>query len=389
MNPIARLPADPLPEPRGESPTPGATGDADSAEFGLALALAAAAQSQAAVVPRATPVVAPAPIPSGDARDSAAAAATGTLAGNVTDALVTVPLPAPSASAPVPARPEPVRPPAVPSGNADAPATPVAAEAATVVRDAPPRTADLPLTIRVLEFVRGVTEQAARAALDTATSAGPAQAPDADERGRGRPGESTRDGEGPARAVGAMLAESPAAARASQADESAPAFAGTGSSVPQGVRLSAASVDPAAGDARAAAVPPEARTSARPGDQITLHFSGEDGLEGQLRVSVRGQNVRATILADDPVTAERFSRGLDGLQRALLDRGFSEARLNVQQTARSEGRASGNVPRDGDQGDSQPRGESRDRYSSSRQERESAFPEDRPDRRQSRQRTER
>jgi len=233
MNPIARLPADPLPEPRGESPTPGATGDADSAEFGLALALAAAAQSQAAVVPRATPVVAPAPIPSGDARDSAAAAATGTLAGNVTDALVTVPLPAPSASAPVPARPEPVRPPAVPSGNADAPATPVAAEAATVVRDAPPRTADLPLTIRVLEFVRGVTEQAARAALDTATSAGPAQAPDADERGRGRPGESTRDGEGPARAVGAMLAESPAAARASQADESAPAFAGTGSSVAQ------------------------------------------------------------------------------------------------------------------------------------------------------------
>jgi hypothetical protein len=133
----------------------------------------------------------------------------------------------------------------------------------------------------------------------------------------------------------------------------------------------------------------EVRTLARLGDQVTLQFSGEGGLEGQLRVAVRGQNVRATILADDPVAAERFSRGLDGLQRALLDRGFAEARLNVQQTARSEGSAFGNVPRDGNQGDSQPRGEGRDRYASSRQERESASPEDRPDRRSSRQRTER
>jgi hypothetical protein len=100
------------------------------------------------------------------------------------------------------------------------------------------------------------------------------------------------------------------------------------------VRPMAGSVDPAAGPVRAT-VPQEMRTAARLGDQITLQFSGEDGLEGQLRVTVRGQNVRATILADDPVAAERFSRGLDGLQRALLDRGFSEARLNVQQTARS------------------------------------------------------
>jgi hypothetical protein len=549
MNPIACISVDVLPEPRGESPAPGVTGDADSAEFGLALAMASAAQSQAVVVP--------APLPTGDVLGSAVTDAVRTLGENVTDALarpsppVLAPLPSrpvaaglegtpppaapagPEAKAPLPssqpslparpvadklegtpppaapARPEPVRSPVSPAvllGNAAAPATTVAAEVAIVARDASLRTADLPLTVRVLELVRGMTEQAARIALDVAMSAGPAQdvaleaapqsgrawsapgqsmpvavvaaeesrqafatrvlealpgagGPDrsrpaartalrplseavtqgeavksdearmargavlprdaapadppmpvprsdvrlpsevpgpavpvpvstADERGRGRSGEPTRDGDGPTRAAGAMLAEASAAARASLADESVPVPAGPGSSVPPNARAAAGSVDQTAGPMRAA-VPQEARTPARLGDQVTLQFSGEGGLEGQLRVAVRGQNVRATILADDPVAAERFSRGLDGLQRALLDRGFSEARLNVQQTARSEGSAFGNVPRDGNQGDSQPRGEGRDRYSSTRQERESASPEDRPDRRSSRQRTER
>ena len=576
MNPIACLPADSLPEPRSESPAPGATGDVDPAEFGLALALAAAAQSQAAVVIPAAPVVPPAPAPAGDAWDSAAGDATHTLAENVTGALVAVPRPAFPASAPAPvsvagttrlpatplparsaatglegsplpaapvgpeakapspplparpvveelegtsprflparpepARPEPVRPqaaPAVASGNLDVPANPVAAETATVARDASPRMSDLPLSVRVLELVRGMTEQAARVALDTAlsagstqdvsleaappsgrgwnappqpmeappaggeaarhalavtvlealpgpggpdrnrpatraplrpasetvtpgeaatsdggwmargavapraaatadplmpvprsdvrlasevpTPAGPAPASAAAEPDRSRSGEGRRDGDGPTRAAGAMLADATAAARAPLADDSVLVSAGPGPSASPGVRPSAGSADPAAGAARTAPAPPEARTSARPGDQITLHFSGEDGLEGKLRVAVRGQNVRATILADDPVAAERFARGLGGLQRTLLDRGFSEAHLNVQQIARSEGPASGNVQRDGNQGDSQPRGESRDRYLP-RQERESAFTEDRPDRRPSRQRTER
>lgn len=570
MNPIACVSIDVLPEPRSESPAAGATGDADSAEFGLALAMAAAAQSPAAVVTRPTPVVAPVPVHAGDTLDSAVANATLTLVENVTDALArpAPPAPAPlpvivagtarspvaplpvspavmelegtplpaapsgpkakalppspppslpapvdgtarSSVAPLPARPAAVRPPlspAVPLENAAAPAPPVAAEAAAVVREAPLRTADPPLTMRVLELVRGMTEQAARAALDAAMSAGPAQdvqlesspqsarawsalsqprpapvavaeesrqaiatrvlealpgsggldrnrsaariplrpasepaaqgeaakpdeawvargavlprdvgpaappmpvtrsavglAPEvpgqagpvpvtvAAGRGRSQSEESMRDGDGPTRAAGAMLAEASAAARASLADESVPMPAGPGSPVTQSARTSAGSVDQAAAPMRAA-VPQEVHTPARLGDQITLQFSGEGGLEGQLRVAVRGQNVRATILADDPVAAERLSRGIDGLQRALLERGFSEARLNVQQTARSEGSAFGNVPRDGNQGDSQPRGEGRDRYASTRQERESASPEDRPDRRSSRQRTER
>jgi hypothetical protein len=265
---------------------------------------------------------------------------------------------------------------------------------AAAARDASSRTADLPLTFRVLELVRGMTEQAARVALDTAMSAGPAQTgpvpvPAAAQRGRGRSGEVTWNGEGTAQAAGATLAEASAAARALLTEQSVPVSPGAGPPVPQSARPSAGAADPVAGAAWASTVPPEARASARFGDQVTLHFSGEDGLEGKLRVAVRGQNVRATILADDPVTAERFSRGLGDLQRALLERGFSEARLNVQHTARSEGPASGNAPRDDTHGDDHPRGEGRDRYSSSRQERESASSEDRPDRRPSRQRTER
>lgn len=566
MNPIAGLSIDVIPESRGESPAPGVTGDADSAEFGLALALAAAAQSQPVVAPPAASAVAPVPVFNGDARDPAVADATRALVENenVADALAAVPRPARPVLAPLPVTiagtvrppvaPLPARPvvagfdaalppappagretpaspplpvtltgtvrppvvplpagpgvaelegtppagslaqpkhvrspvsPAVPSVEPSAP--PVAPEVATAARDAELRMADLPLTIRVLELVRGMTEQAARVALDAAMSAGPAQfetvprparpvgapivaaeasrlaqaakvlealpgpggldrsrgavreplrpvseaeapgdgwlargavsprpavsadplmpAPRSDlhavsvapaqvapatvvavdERSRGRSSDTTKDDDGPTRAAGAMLADS-SAARASLADEAVPVAVGAAS---QNLRPSAGPMDPTAGTTRTTAVPLEARTLARPGDQVTLQFSGEDGLEGQLRVAVRGQNVRATILADDPISAERFSRGLDGLQRALLERGFSEARLNVQQTARSEGSAFGNAQRDGNQGESQPRGESRDRYSSSRQERESASPEDRPDRRQSRQRTER
>jgi hypothetical protein len=419
MNPIARLSVDPLSEPRGESPTPRATDD-DPGGFGLALAMAAAAQPQAAVVPPAAPVVVPASVPTGDGRGSDDADATRTLAESSTGARSDgMPLPAspegsqaktlawlpvaasdaqagsPGAATADPARPEPVRAktsPALPSGNADAPATPVAAEAATAAGDASPRTADLPLTIRVLELVRGMTEQAARVALDAATSAGPAQAgpvpvPAVAERGRDRSGAVNRDGDGTARAAGATLAEVTAAARAPQVDASVPVPPASGSPAPQSVRSSAGSADPAAGAARPLAVPPEAHTSARSGDQVTLHFSGEDGLEGKLRVAVRGQSVRATILSDDPGMAERFSRGLGDLQRALLERGFSEARLNVQHTARNEGPASGNVPRDHTDEDSRPQG--RDRHPSARQERESASTDDRPNRRPSRPRAER
>ena len=174
-------------------------------------------------------------------------------------------------------------------------------------------------------------------------------------------------------------------------NESVAAFPVPLASAPQAVRPQAGSgsADPAAGGARASATPAESRAAPRSGDQVTLHFTGEDGLEGKLRVAVRGQNVRATILSDDPVTAERLARGLGDLQRSLLERGFPGARLNVQHAVRSEGPASGAPAREDAREDPHPRGEGRDRNPSSRQERESTSTEEQPRRRPSRPRTER
>ena len=223
-----------------------------------------------------------------------------------------------------------------------------------MARDASPRTADLPLNVRVLELVRGMTEQAARVALDTAlrpVRRRRARCPSDLPEGRGR----GPDGEGPpptatARGAGGgapCWRKAAAAARERPWRTSRPRVSGAGLAPSRRPALAGRGVRGSGGGSRAGiGAGRGARAAPRFGDQVTLHFSGEDGLEGRLRVAVRGQNVRATILSDDPGAAERFSRGLGDLQRALLERGFSEARLNVQHTARSEGPASGNAPRE-------------------------------------------
>ena len=76
-------------------------------------------------------------------------------------------------------------------------------------------------------------------------------------------------------------------------------------------------------------------------------------------------------------------------QGELLERGFPEARLNVQHAVRSEGPASGAPAREDARDHPHPRGEGRDRDPSSRQERESTSTQEQPLRRPSRPRTER
>src|SRR5437870_1521613 len=60
--------------------------------------------------------------------------------------------------------------------------------------------------------------------------------------------------------------------------------------------------------ARATPADPTGTASAFPaaGDRVTLQLGGENGLDGRLRVAVRGQSVRATIVSTDAETVRRL-----------------------------------------------------------------------------------
>lgn len=77
-------------------------------------------------------------------------------------------------------------------------------------------------------------------------------------------------------------------------------------------------------------------------DQITLRVEDEQGTEARLRVAVRGRDVRATIVADDPAVAKRLEDGLGTLRQALGDRGFDRATVAVQSTTTARDNAGNN-----------------------------------------------
>jgi len=79
---------------------------------------------------------------------------------------------------------------------------------------------------------------------------------------------------------------------------------------------------------------------------VTLRIDGDSGAEARVRVAVRGQDVRATIVADDPVLARRLEDGLSGLKQALGDRGFERAQVVVQSTTGSRHDAANDGSRD-------------------------------------------
>jgi hypothetical protein len=69
----------------------------------------------------------------------------------------------------------------------------------------------------------------------------------------------------------------------------------------------------------------------KPEDRVTLRFTDEGGTEGRLRVALRGESLRATIVSGDPATAERIGAGVSELQRALDKQGFRDPQITVQQ----------------------------------------------------------
>lgn len=83
-----------------------------------------------------------------------------------------------------------------------------------------------------------------------------------------------------------------------------------------------------AGVAGPAPLPQEKPLPAVP-TTATVSFDNGEGLEGRLRVSLRGDTLRASIQVPDAAAAERIEQDLGGLARALRAHGFEEARLTV------------------------------------------------------------
>ena len=71
-------------------------------------------------------------------------------------------------------------------------------------------------------------------------------------------------------------------------------------------------------------------TLPKPEDRVTIRFTDSDGVDGRLRVAVRGQTVRATIVSSDQAAADRIGAGVNELQQALDKHGFKEAQITVQ-----------------------------------------------------------
>ncbi|MEQ1832725.1 MAG: flagellar hook-length control protein FliK, partial [Candidatus Eisenbacteria bacterium] len=75
-------------------------------------------------------------------------------------------------------------------------------------------------------------------------------------------------------------------------------------------------------------LPTEPPVIANP-SHATVSFDSGDGQEGRLRVSLRGDTLRATIQMPDAAAAQRLEQDLGELSRALRTHGFEEARLTV------------------------------------------------------------
>jgi hypothetical protein len=75
---------------------------------------------------------------------------------------------------------------------------------------------------------------------------------------------------------------------------------------------------------------PDETAMVRPSSQATIHFEGEHGTEGRMRVALHGENLKATILTSDPMTAQRMESEVSALQQSLRDRGFASASVSVR-----------------------------------------------------------
>ncbi len=254
--------------------------------------------------------------------------------------------PAPDALAPAPVpegrwsrvRPQPFAAAAAPAPESSAGAPTATAAPLAVAPDAPvvipAALAALPAATATVTFTRRFTE----AGRDEPTAARPATSR-ADRAPLAAGGETSADAgaavprdedreaglRGRSRAPVGRETTRPTAPTGTPAAESAAGLAATPSRSVDG-RGPAAVATPVA----APRLPESASRTTTPGGQVTVTFADEDGVEGRLRVSLRGGAVRATIVARDPAEAQELQSGLGELRSTLGERGFADARVAVQ-----------------------------------------------------------
>ena len=86
---------------------------------------------------------------------------------------------------------------------------------------------------------------------------------------------------------------------------------------------------PETGTAGAPVEGPDARAQTANPSHATVAFDSGDGQEGRLRVSLRGNTLRATIEMPDAAAAQRLEQDSASLARSLRAQGFDEARLVI------------------------------------------------------------
>ena len=97
---------------------------------------------------------------------------------------------------------------------------------------------------------------------------------------------------------------------------------------------SAASVDGASTNAPVSGslLDPRLEPMRRVADRVTLRFEGEGGLEGRLRIAMRGETLHASILSSDAGTLEQLGGELGTLRQALREQGFVDSRVAMHDT---------------------------------------------------------
>jgi hypothetical protein len=77
-------------------------------------------------------------------------------------------------------------------------------------------------------------------------------------------------------------------------------------------------------------------TSGARSSTVIVPFQEAGGQEGRIRLALRGDSLQATILSSSGETVQRLGSQLADLQRALGERGFTDARLTVRQSGIDE-----------------------------------------------------